>query len=129
MIKNQWINSNQKTRSIYVKNLLENGRTAIGPPKIGIFGIYSIIFILSPGKIISNTEHAIQNVGMSIYQTENKKARSVEQAFSIIRVIAYSATTSKSISMVLPLPKSIEALCIPSSFTSSMIEIRLRSIS
>ncbi len=48
MIKNQWINSNQKTRSIYVKNLLENGRTAIGPPKIGIFGIYSIFFKLPP---------------------------------------------------------------------------------
>ncbi len=44
-------------------------------------------------------------------------------------VIAYSATTSNSISTVVPLPKSIAALWIPSSFTSSRIEMRLRSIS
>lgn len=112
MIKNQWINSNQETRSIYVKNLLENGRTAIGPPKIGIFGISGIFF----------------NISRSGYPG-TEKARSAEQAFSIIKVSAYSATTSKSISTVLPLPKSIEALCIPNSFTSSTIEIRLRSIS
>ena len=41
----------------------------------------------------------------------------------------YSATTSNSISTVFPLPKSIEALCVPSSLTSSRIVILLRSIS
>ena len=41
----------------------------------------------------------------------------------------YSPVTSNSTSVVLPLPKSIVALYVPSSFTSSVMLIRLRSIS
>lgn len=41
----------------------------------------------------------------------------------------YSATTSNSTSVLLPLPKSTAALKVPSSFTSSSTVIRRRSIS
>ena len=41
----------------------------------------------------------------------------------------YSPTTSNSISVVFPFPKSIAALCMPSSFTSSTMLILFLSIS
>ncbi len=53
----------------------------------------------------------------------------LEKVFKALLLDDYSATTSNSTSVWLPLPKSIVALYFPSSFTSSVILIRRRSIS